>query len=530
MSSPVTAFSPRTRWVAVAIVSLGLALHAGALRYGFVWDDPQTLAGLQAAGCVESLVGCLRSPLSSYFRPVFTASFAPALSWWSEPQRMATELHLENLTLFVVACLLAFRLARRTLKSEAAVLLALTFFALHPVLGFGADWITGRADLLALVFSLGALLWMLRAIEETRGAVALAVSAVLLGLSLFSKEQALLLGALAFVLPGPPAPRRRAIMAAVLLTVALGCFAVGRAYVRDDVPQGLWSTGLHLDLVLRTVAFYGRALLLPTPDALFQVTLGSWDSTPWPVVGAGVLVLVGVFAVTFLARAHPATRLFSGWLVVALIPVLNVVPSPSFPVGAYRAIVPLLGAAGLVGVGVDTLVARWTAAGVNAEKTRLLVAVGAAVGVAFCGLTFITARAFETTDAVFEMVSLADPHAVFQRSNLINDRVDRGETAGALEEYDRAGEELFGAPMTKQTWEQKLDDAGLERRVLSTGGLSYRRTWKAQVARFLFARAEICERLGDLTCAVDTIRAGLRYAPEATSQQERLDRLLRAAP
>lgn len=193
-------------------VCLGLVLVLALLTFGratfqafpFVWDDRSAVAGsveMQSGNVGATAARAFLAPAdpadhTHTYRPVATVSFAlnSMLTGYYSPA-----FHAVNLALHLLAVALLFFLARALLGSVAGAAAAAALLASHPLAAGVVGWVAGRAELLGLIFALGA------ALAYRRGTAGLRDSPGLLGaawalalLSMLSHESGL---ALLLVLP-----------------------------------------------------------------------------------------------------------------------------------------------------------------------------------------------------------------------------------------------------------------------------------------------------------------------------------------
>jgi tetratricopeptide (TPR) repeat protein len=146
----------------VACLAVVLVVFGATLTFGFVnWDDdlhvyrnPLVLEGAQA-----SSGDLLLTPRLGYPAPFAVLTYRiehalVGLTPWL--------FHLDNVLLHMAACALVFAVAQRLGLSALGCALATLVFGVHPVVVEPVTWVTGRKDLLAAVFVLGAALVMLR--------------------------------------------------------------------------------------------------------------------------------------------------------------------------------------------------------------------------------------------------------------------------------------------------------------------------------------------------------------------------------
>ncbi len=184
-----------------ALLALALIPHTPSLDADFTFDDfafvadNASLRSLPQA--LDVFVGPFppEDPSRGLFRPLTALSYALDIALLGDDP---SGLHLSNLLHYWVCCLLFFMVARRYLPSPSTALAAALLFALHPVHCEAVDSITGRSELLALLFSLAALLLFLRALDLAgpRRRALLAGALVAYAAAALSKETGLMLPAI----------------------------------------------------------------------------------------------------------------------------------------------------------------------------------------------------------------------------------------------------------------------------------------------------------------------------------------------
>ena len=187
-------------WMPLAVGLIAIAVFAPTLGYRLVWDDPKLLGVLQE----RLLGGGLLAVLGADFRldPAVPLGFyrpVTMLSLWLDRALgggAAWPFHLTNVLLNALASALLFRLLRRLGVETGPALAGAALFAVHPVHVESVAFVSGRTDLLATVFTLGAtILWLRdRAAERSGGPWTIGAASALFALACLSKE-------VAFVLP-----------------------------------------------------------------------------------------------------------------------------------------------------------------------------------------------------------------------------------------------------------------------------------------------------------------------------------------
>ncbi|MDP6438701.1 MAG: tetratricopeptide repeat protein [Candidatus Brocadiia bacterium] len=305
---------------------------------------------------------------TGYYRPVVTSTFAldyalggPGRPW---------VFHLTNVLAYAACAVLAYALLRRLIEDRAAAVLAGVLFACLAAHTESVAWISGRTDLLALTFMLGAALCLLRArIDAAPGAGRMeglrplhyGAAFLLMLLALLSKEVALALLPMwiAFEVTfgrrarwSAPLVQRVAAVGTlalacavymVLRRVALGELGTGGVAIFEPwTPQGLATVAL-------CVFQYLGKMALPV-----ELSFG-FEVEPFRTAGALLPVLcligaVGLMALTIWATLRrPGVGFALWWVWLGLAPALNIVPITETAAERF-AFVPSVGFCLLVGL------------------------------------------------------------------------------------------------------------------------------------------------------------------------------------
>ena len=328
--------SRETWWMPLAVALIAVATFARTLGFALVWDDPKLLGVLAEQLATGGLAGLLASdfrldpavPLG-FYRPVTMLSlgFDRALGGG-----VAWPFHLTNVLLHALASALLFRVLRR-LDVEARLALAgSALFAVHPVHVESVAFVSGRTDLLAANFVLGAVLLWLRDRGDGRGAGLgrVAAGSALVALGCLSKEVALVLPAVLVawdaLLPGAaPAWRTRGragwlvgMGAAIALVLLLrGAVAGVPLFGAGTAGTAAIPFGDRLAAVPTVLLFALRLLVLPWPLSPYhtpdQVRLDAWTITAAAVVVAAWVLFAP-------RRWQRAGLLSAAWTVGFLLP------------------------------------------------------------------------------------------------------------------------------------------------------------------------------------------------------------------
>lgn len=277
-----------------------------------------------------------------YYRPLVLASFRVDQALGGTP----TEFHFTNVLLHTVATLLVAACAMRLGAPGAAAVAASLLFGLAPRLTESVAWISGRTDVLATCFVLGAIALSpdapvrKRSARSAFGDLTLSVlSGALLFGALLSKEVAVAavpsLLALAWL-------RRReapggAALAAVRLGLGIAVPALGWATLRGTVLAGshlvegreLGGWG-RVATVFEAIGRYAEMILLPLWPRTVMGVVGVPDLRRVAVGGVVMLLLVALMTSFLRGRGvrvrRPGVVASLVLAAFAIAPVLHVVP------------------------------------------------------------------------------------------------------------------------------------------------------------------------------------------------------------
>ena len=177
-------------WIVAGLIALAIVPYLNALEAGFVYDDSGLVVGHAAVQGDFSPERALTAP---YWRPATARATALWRPWttlsFAIDDAIADDsagwMHAVNLLLHVAVVLLGFAFLLRIGAPLPAAAAAAALFAVHPLHTEAVTWISGRAELLAAIGVLGALL------SATRSGLAGTLGcAAATALALGSKESA----------------------------------------------------------------------------------------------------------------------------------------------------------------------------------------------------------------------------------------------------------------------------------------------------------------------------------------------------
>lgn len=336
----------RLRLIILAVVLLApLAVYVSALRYQFVFDDPDQIVYNAAVHSASSIPHYFTSDVSphaspdevgNFYRPVFllwllvnykVGGLNPL--WWH-----ATSLAVHLLATLLVY-LLAFRLSRDEVLAGGTALL----FGLHPVHIEAVAWISGVTEPLMVVFFLSAFLCFIRSREsDPKSRWWLLASLGLFVVAVLEKETAIVLPAVIFFYEwllgsnGAAEAGERTRLLRKSIASALPYFGLTAIYLvaRFLALKGLGHaiTPLPLKTIILTWPsvwmFYARLLVWPIGLSAFYDTPYITSLNARDFIGPALAIaLIGV-ALYYWSRRSRLVAFFSIWMVLPLLPLLNV--------------------------------------------------------------------------------------------------------------------------------------------------------------------------------------------------------------
>lgn len=411
----------------VALVAL--AVFARTTGFAFlVWDDDQHVAANPRFDppTLESLASFWRAPFQGLYVPASYTLFWLEAVVTGGPRPwlyhgVSVLLHAANAVLVLV-------LLRRLGASMWGAAVGALLFAIHPLQVESVAWISEQRGLLAAAFGLGALVAWAHPVRSWRRD---ALSAAFLVLALLAKPSAAVVPAIALVLETfvlRRGWRNAAPRLAIGFAAAAACLLLTKSLQGDATVREVVAPAERLLVAADALEFYLRKLAWPLD------LCADHGRRPSLVVAHGVdvtlvLTIVGLAALLLVPALRRITLVPLALFVVALAPVLGLVPFGHQDISTVAdryAYLALLGPA--------YLVARaWP------ERTGVPLRAGA-VGVAglLAALAFAQSAHWRDTEAVFERVLSVNARSWIAHTNLGLVLQARGDVAGAQREYEGA--------------------------------------------------------------------------------------------
>jgi tetratricopeptide (TPR) repeat protein len=338
-------------WLIIALI---LAIQLPALGNGFIQDDDMAIthnpvvtdARLDQVFSTD-IWGQRGELTSGAYRPLLTLSF---LAQWAISPNMPWSFHFVNMLLYLAVAVLVFKFLSR-LTDERTAFVATALWAVHPAFSDVAFNIVQRSELLAALFGLAYLLVLWNPAKAGRvSAGRIGAASVLFAAALFSKEHAIMLPIMLFVLGvfGKPDQRKsvrevatyyaNSIVVAILLIsfyLVLRSFALGG--LARETPF-LFNPLVALPFVWRMLnsgwllVHYLLRFFLPLPQPMDfgynQLPIfGPSEVAFLAAVWMGLVILVSITAIGLSKRRIPALGL--AWFVLVLAPAIQMLVPPN---------------------------------------------------------------------------------------------------------------------------------------------------------------------------------------------------------
>ena len=359
-------FLLRHQWEVLVLVLLPLVLYLSSVNFGFALDDKVVIEenhfvqeGVNGIGKIlsfESAAGYIGEQQSgvagSRYRPLSLVSFAIEYELYGLKPALS---HLINVLLYLVTCLVLFRFFSVLTGGEnekpwyfRLPFVATLFFALHPLHSEAVANIKGRDEILALLFSLAALLLTFRYIRS-RNLMSLALSGLIFFLALLAKENSITFLAVAplTIFVFTKVKIRTLAIAMVPLAASTAIYLLMRYQVvgylllggGEEVtelmnnPFAEASTGEKFGTIFYTWGLYLKLLIFPHPLTHdyypYQIPLVGFADLR-AVIPLALYLAMLVFAVSNFRRGNIAS-----WSILFFVATFSIASNLFFSIGTF---------------------------------------------------------------------------------------------------------------------------------------------------------------------------------------------------
>jgi tetratricopeptide (TPR) repeat protein len=424
---------------------LSFGLYAVTLSGDFVWDD-RALILQNPMVQSPSLVRILSSPLTlfsgptGYYRPLSILSLAvDNLLYHGQPWGF----HLTNVLLHL-GCTLLFYLLLRLLWAPLPAFLSSLLFSSLAVHTEAVAFISGRMDLWATFFFLLSLVSYLTLRQRDHRLAGCWVASAFWLLGLLSKEMAVTLPLILWILPKPPGqlsmskartPVRKLKSAIPFVLVLLLYLFIRTALIgwRSNPESAVLPLSGRLLALPFVLGRYLQVLALPynlNARLLIQPLSGIADPRFFVPLAALILLFIGIYSLR-----RKATFLGFGalWLLLTLLPVLNLIPLEGTLYAERFLYLPSCGFAVLA-------IALWSALSAKLPKLSKAILWSGVLLLVCLNIAFALPRNFIWHDEqrFFSRLVLDSPDSPLAHLNLGVVYYRRAEYDKALQEYQRA--------------------------------------------------------------------------------------------
>jgi hypothetical protein len=413
-------------------------LYLPALRYGFVQDDRAIIVSNPAAHSVTRALAAFDAPYwpvesgAGLYRPLTTLSYAVD---WTVSGGHPAWMHFVNALLHAVAVLLFALVMARWLPAAGAAGAAL-LFAWHPVHVEAVANLVGRAELLAAVGILGAVL------AARRGRFALAVLCA--AFAMLSKEHGVIVGVVILLdrWLEPEAGRRTPpgfwiALAAVTAAFVGAWLVIGRSGA-GDAAAVFYGRGMFGRLAVALPAVLRAAWLLVWPVSLSSdygpQVIPSYDGLSFAAM-LGALIVAGVVALVWWCRRRaPAISFAAGLAALSYLPTSNLLFASGVVLAERNLYLAVALPAALVGTGFAWLELR--------RGIRPAIAAAGLAAMACGVLSLMRLPAWRDNRAQLLTLLVEHPESYRGHASAAAVLAGSGDTAGARKQY-RIADSLF---------------------------------------------------------------------------------------
>jgi protein O-mannosyl-transferase len=318
----------------ILIIILGLVVYVNALSGSFVWDDQVIVrnnASLREWSAIPKIFTPDNSVGSSmrrvFWRPLqFFSYFLEHPLWGSNPAGY----HFTNILLHILVALALYKFINIVFDNVSLAYLTSALFVTHPLHTEAVAYISGRGDLLAVLFMLVSFILYIGKRKSLH--IPMMISYCL---ALLSKESALILPFMLLIyhytLEEKPGKKF------LYIAVPAAAYLLLRATIlRAALPQDPWiaTAPERIPGFFVAITNYIRLILLPFGlhmeygDRLFSI------SDPRAIAGIAISAASLIYA--FKARRRNRLVFFSiSWFFAALLPSSNIYPLPFYMAEHY---------------------------------------------------------------------------------------------------------------------------------------------------------------------------------------------------
>lgn len=346
------------------IIAVGLAVYSNSLYNGFLWDDYDVVVNDQSIHSWKNLpkifTGCMGSgPIekryvdqSGFYRPIQTATYIIDFALWG---LNAGGFHLASILWHILAAISVYFLVSILFRDRLTAFFTALLFVVFPTNTEAVDFISGRADSLALLFTLLTFVFYIKQPEDKRRSFYILMS-ITYALALFSKENSLILIAILPVYHYIFRRRFTFVSFSILACMALS-YMLLRIFVIPHPSAGL----LGFDFIIERIPGFFVALTNYIGLLLFPINLHMDYGQILFYFGdlkamLGIALMAGLLFYAF--RKSKSDKLLSFsicWFFITFLPVSNIFYLLPYYMAEHYLYVPAIGFFLILGRGLNSL-------------------------------------------------------------------------------------------------------------------------------------------------------------------------------
>lgn len=326
------------------IVALVFITYYGSFTNAFIWDDRAFVTENQAIRNLNF------KTIASYFtdrhttsprprlsqqvwRPLVTTSFAVDYSLWKLDPR---PYHIENAFIHAFNSVLVYIVTALIVGNALTAFLAALIFAVHPIQTQAVTLISGRANVLFLLFFLLSFIFHIKSRTVKEPTLNYVLCLIFFAFSLLSKEMAITLPLVCVLYDAhffDKKPLRdyelyyfpfflTALVYFIARTAVLGCVAQRELMAGGNIAAIIFT-------MLKVMASYIRLLFFPVnlrAEYLVSISTSIFNKD----VIISCCFLLCIIAAYIILRRDKAVSFYIFWFFITLIPVSNLIPINTF--------------------------------------------------------------------------------------------------------------------------------------------------------------------------------------------------------
>lgn len=445
---PPTKEKNKTALIIVLFFVLGFVIYGNVMGGKFLLDDSvhvvandyvKNFGHIKEIFSQDSLAGA--GFRLGWYRPVLLLSYALDYSLWG---LNSIGYHAVNIILHVISAVLLFFITLKLFKKIGIAFISGLIFLIHPVQTEAVSYISGRADLLLVLFLLISFFYFINLANSSGTKNKIEFLLLSVGgfiLALLSKETAVVFPALLalyyFVLKDSG---RRLSSGLFLLLPYIGVAAIYQVLRMTVLNFNNSYAAFGHDLFNRTVMFlktlpiYWQKIIWPTNLRYHYETRLPIEQFDWQIIFS-VLIIIGFLILLGFRGTHRKLILFGfGWFFIGMGPVSGILVPINFILGERWLYFSAIGFFVVAAILIHGLTNRCQHKGWRMTIITLFIAYGA-----FFAVIGIKRNAVWQDGFTFaKQVLVYTPQEPKLHGLLANEYVKRGQDKEALEEFKTA--------------------------------------------------------------------------------------------